>query len=160
MAFHTLPVIGGHQSGFERVLFIKGSAVAAHTIGRFFRCRAVVVTALANRTLFVVKEIRQFVIFYVVEQCVDNFAMGKLHRLILIRQGFDDNSLRDFLVIIGYGNGLPGAKGFGGQHSLLCRLDLIGDPGCWNHMAIYTGVGTLLALFFKGRVTAGAALIN
>ena len=32
-------------------------------------------TALANRTLFVVKEIRQLVIFNVVEQCVNNFTM-------------------------------------------------------------------------------------
>ena len=133
--------------------------MATPTIGRFFRGRAVVVTALANRTLFVVKEIRQFVIFDVIEQGVNNFTMGKLYRFILIRQGFDDDRLRYFLVIISYGNGLPGAKGFGGQHFFLCRLSLIGEPGWWNYVAIHTGCGTLLALFFKGRVTAGTALI-
>ena len=159
MAFHTLPVIGRHQSGLERVFRIKGPAVAAHTIGRFFRCRAVVVAALTNRTFFVVKVIRQFVIFYIIEQCVNNFTMGKLYRFILIRQGLDDDRLRYFLVIISYRNGLPGAKGFGGQHLFLCRLSLIGEPGWWNHVAIHTGCGTLLALFFKGCVTAGTALI-
>ena len=158
MALHTLPVVGSHQSGFERVLFIKGPAVAARTIGWFFRRRAVVVTALANRTLFVVKEIRQFVIFDVIKQCVNNFTMGKFYRFILIRQGRDDDGLRNILVIISYRNGITGLKGFGSQPFRLCRLNLIGDPGCRNHMAIYTGVSTLLALFFKGRVTAGTAL--
>ena len=159
MAFHTLPVIGRHQSGLERVLLVKRPAVAAPTSGRLFRCRAVVVAALTNRTFFVVKIIRQFVIFYVVEQCVDNFTVRKLYRFILIHQCVDGDGLRYFLVIISYGNGLTGFKGFGGHHFLLCRLKLMGDPGWWNHVAIFAGGGALLTLFFKGRVTAGADLL-
>jgi hypothetical protein len=116
-------------------------------------------TALANRALFVVKEIRQLVIFYVIKQCVNDLTMGKLDRFILIRQGVDDDGLRYFLVIIGDGNGLPGAEYFGGQFHFLCRLSLIGEPGGWNHVAIHTGCGTLLALFFKGRVASGTAFI-
>ena len=160
MALHTLPVIGGHQSGLKRVLFVEGPTMAARTIGRFFRARAVVVTTLANRALIVVKIIRQSVIFDVIEQCFDNFTVWKLYRFILIRQGLDDDGLRNVLVTIRYGNGVTGFKGFGGQHFLLRQLDLIGDPHCWDHVAIDTGVGTLLALFFKGCVTAGTALIN
>ena len=72
------------------------------------------VAALANRTLFVVKEIRQFVVLDVIEQRVDNFTMGKLDRFILIRQGLDDDGLWYFLVILGDRNGLAGAEGFGG----------------------------------------------
>ena len=44
--------------------------MATPTTGRFFRWRTVVVAALANRTLFVVKEIRQFVVLDVIEQRV------------------------------------------------------------------------------------------
>ena len=159
MAFHALSVIGSHQPGLERVLRIKGPAVAAHTIGRFFRCRAVVMATLANRALFVVKIIRQFVIFDVIEQCIDNFTVRKLYRFILIRQGLDRDSLRYFLVIIGHRNGLTGFKGCGGHHFLRCRLNLMGDPGCWNHVAIFAGSCPLLALFFKGRVAAGTGLL-
>ena len=155
MAFHTLPVISRHQSGFKRVLGVKGPAVAADTIGWFFRRRAVVVTALADRALFMVKEIRQFVIFYIIEQCVDNFAMGKFYRFILIRQSLDDDRLRNILVIINCGNGITGFKGLGGQPFLLLLLNLIGNPGCWHHVAICTGGSTLLALFFKGRMAPG-----
>ena len=133
--------------------------MATSTTRRFFRWRAVVVAALANRTLFVVKEIRQLVILNVVEQCVNNLTMGKLYRFILIRQGLHDDGLGYFLVIISDRNGFPGAEGFGGQLHYLCRLSLIGEPGWWNHVAIHTGCGTLLALFFKGRVAAGTVFI-
>ena len=158
MAFHALPVIGSHQSGLKGVLSIKGPAVAAHTIGRFFRCRAVVMATLANRALFVVKIIRQFVIFDVIEQCLDNFTVRKLYRFILIHQGLDRDNLRYFLVIIRHRNGLTGFKGCGSHHFLFGRLNLMGDPGWWNHVAIFAGSRTLLAFFFKGRVTAGTSL--
>ena len=155
MAFHTLPMIGCHQSGFERILGVKGPAVAANTIGWFFCRRAVVVATLADCTLFVVEIIRQFVIFDVIEQCVDNFTVRKLYRFILIRQGLDDDRLRNILVIINCGNGITGFKGLGGQPFLLLLLNLIGNPGCWHHVAICTGGSTLLALFFKGRMAPG-----
>jgi hypothetical protein len=55
MASHALLMISSKESGLHEVHFVKRPAVAGNTAGRFDACRAVVVAALADRGLAVVK---------------------------------------------------------------------------------------------------------
>ena len=159
MTLHALSVVSGHQSRFERILLVERPAVTACTTRRLFRRRAVVVTSLANRTLFAVKVIRQFVIFDVVKQRVNYFSMRKFHRLIFIRQSLDDHGFRYILRIIGFCDGLPGLQNSGSHFSLFFHLNLTGDQGCRNHVTIQAGCRTLLAFFFKRRMATGTGTV-
>ena len=75
VAFHTLPVIGGHQSRFEGIFLVKRSAMAIAAFGRIFGRRTVMVATLAERALLTMKIFGQFVIFNIFEQRIYNFAV-------------------------------------------------------------------------------------
>ena len=62
MAFHALPVVGGHQSRFEGIFLVKGLAMAITAFGRSFGCRTVVMATLTHRALFVMKIIGQLIV--------------------------------------------------------------------------------------------------
>ena len=75
MAFHTLSVIGSQQAGFEWIFRVKWFAVAADALRRFPGSRAVVVTALTNRSFLVMKVVRQFIGTNVIDHCLNYFAV-------------------------------------------------------------------------------------
>jgi hypothetical protein len=75
VAFHTLPVIGSHQSRFERIFLVEGPAMAIAAFGRILGCRTVVMATLAEGALLTMKIFGQFVIFNILEQRIYNFAV-------------------------------------------------------------------------------------
>ena len=161
MALHTLPVVSRHQSGLKRVFLIEGFAVAACAIRWFICSRAIVVTALANSALFMVKVIRQFVRADVFNHRRNDLAVGQLDRLILVHQNFDVDRFRYICGIVGAGNGLAVFKRAGGRR--LCfglQAAAGGELRRRHRMAVKAGRRPLLALTLKGGMAAGAGSIG
>ena len=86
MAFHALPVIGGHQARFEGIFLVKRSAVTAAAFGRVFGYRTVVMATLAERALLAMKIFGQFIILNIIKQRVHYFAVRKFDRFIFLGQ--------------------------------------------------------------------------
>ena len=85
MALHALSVISRHQSGFKGIFCIKRFTVTADALRGCFGGRAVMMTALADRTFFKVKVVGQLIGFDIVHHLSDDFAVRKFYRIILAR---------------------------------------------------------------------------
>ena len=134
--------------------------MAAAAFRRGFRRRAVMMAALANRSVFIVKVVCQFIGVDLIDHGLENFTVRQLYRIVFIHQCLDGDGLRYILNIIGVRNGLAVFQGLGGLHLFLVPLHRIGSLRRWDHVAVHTGGGTLLTLSLKGRVAAGATLIR
>ena len=125
VAFQTLAVVGTQQTRLEQVLLIKRFAVAAST-GRWFGgYGAVVVAALAKRALVSMKMPGQRIVFDLLGQGQYDFAMGKLHRFILVAQSVDDNFFRNFFSSQRASGCRTGIKHFGSRFGVKvngCRV--------------------------------------
>ena len=160
VALHTLPVIGSNQPWFEGIFGIKRFAVAAEALWRCFRGRAVMVTALTNRTVFIVKRIGQLVGFNFADHAGDNFTVRKFYRFVFIRQGLNDDCLRDICITVGPGYGIPLAKSPGGHLFFIIFVHNTDDLRFGNLVTIGTCCGSLRLLFLKRDMAADAGWLG
>ena len=75
VALHALAMVGCHQSWLERILLIKRLAVATGATRRLFGRRAMMMAALAEHILVLMKIADQSAVFYITGQGPDNFTM-------------------------------------------------------------------------------------
>ena len=112
------------------------------------------VTALANRTVFIVKIVGQLIGFNFAGHGGDNFAVRKFYRLVFIRQRLDDNCLRDISITVGSGNGIPPAKSPFGQRFFIIFVHNTDDLRFGNLVTVGTGCGSLGLLSLKRDMAA------
>ena len=96
VALKALAMVSRHEPGLGRIPLIEGLAVATGATRRFFGRRAMMMAALTEHILVLMKIAHQLAVFNISGQGLDNFAMRQLDRPVLVHQPLYFDIFRDF----------------------------------------------------------------